>query len=460
MNLRVESRRARVALALFAMSAFGLQVAIARAAEEILPIDLPTTLRLAGAESIEVQLTQARLEEAQGLREQARARFFPWIEPSVGYRRHEGRLQDVVGQIIDTEKQAYEIGATIVADVDLGQAIYASLAARRRVRSAEEMNEAQKRQSIADATAAYLELARARGAVEVASESVRIAEDYAGQLARAVEIGIAFKGDQHRAEGRVERNRQLLSATRAERRVAAARLAERLTLDPGVDLSPVDAELAPWDFVDADTPVASLIETALAQRPELRGAGARLEAAEAERDAATLGPMIPTIGARARFFGLGGGVGDGQGRFGDGQDYSVGLSWRLGPGGLFDTGRSGTASARERQASLEQQRAIDQVTREVVEAHAQANAFTEQWAMSKRALDASEQALKLSRDRKEFGVGSVLETLQAEEDLTRARLDYLGLVAAANRAQVELRRATGGVWSSAGLPETEPKGTE
>ena len=64
--------------------------------------------------------------------------------------------------------------------------------------------------------------------------------------------------------------------------------------------------------------------------------------------------------------------------------------------------------------------------------------------MSKRALDAAEQALKLSRERKEFGVGSVLETLQAEEDLTRARLEYLGLIAAANRAQVELRRVTGG----------------
>ena len=44
---------------------------------------------------------------------------------------------------------------------------------------------------------------------------------------------------------------------------------------------------------------------------------------------------------------------------------------------------------------------------------------------------------------KAYGVGSVLETLAAEEDLTRARLDYVGLVAEANAAQLELQRAIG-----------------
>jgi outer membrane protein TolC len=40
-------------------------------------------------------------------------------------------------------------------------------------------------------------------------------------------------------------------------------------------------------------------------------------------------------------------------------------------------------------------------------------------------------------------VGVVLETLQAEQDLTRARLDYLKTVAEFNGAQYALSRATG-----------------
>jgi outer membrane protein TolC len=40
-------------------------------------------------------------------------------------------------------------------------------------------------------------------------------------------------------------------------------------------------------------------------------------------------------------------------------------------------------------------------------------------------------------------VGVVLETIQAELDLTRARLDYLKTVAEFNQAQYALRKAVG-----------------
>ena len=48
-----------------------------------------------------------------------------------------------------------------------------------------------------------------------------------------------------------------------------------------------------------------------------------------------------------------------------------------------------------------------------------------------------------SRNRKEFGVGAVLETIQAEQELTRTRLDHLRLVAEHNQAQYALRYALG-----------------
>jgi outer membrane protein TolC len=58
-------------------------------------------------------------------------------------------------------------------------------------------------------------------------------------------------------------------------------------------------------------------------------------------------------------------------------------------------------------------------------------------------LAAAEESLHLAQQRKEFAVGVVLETIQAEQDLTRARLDYLKTVADFNRAQYFLRKATG-----------------
>lgn len=416
----------------------------ARAAETTpLPIDLPTTLALAGAESTQVELARARTAESRAIHERTRMRFFPWIEPSVGYRRHEGRIQDVAGAIIATDRQAYEVGAALVAEVDLGKAIFDTLAAKQRVRAAEQAGEATRRASVAAAAASYLELARAEASVEVATESVRIAEDYAGQLARAVEIGIAFQGDAHRARARVERNLQLASRAGVERRIAAARLAERLSLDPTVDLRVATPELAIWSLVDVQVAEEILVASALENRPEVASLSSELRAASSDRDAARFGPWLPTLGGRASIFGLGGGQGDALGRFGDGQDYAVGLRWRLGPGGLFDTSRGHEAAAREQQAVIERRRILEQIRREVVEAHTRARALAEQRTMAERMLESAEATLRLSRERRAFGVGSVLETLAAEEELTRARLDYVALVAEANAAQLELQRAIG-----------------
>ena len=55
---------------------------------------------------------------------------------------------------------------------------------------------------------------------------MRIAEDYAGQLTRAVEAGIAFKGSAFRAQAQAERNGLTLRQIEEQQRIAAARLAQ------------------------------------------------------------------------------------------------------------------------------------------------------------------------------------------------------------------------------------------
>ena len=76
-------------------------------------------------------------------------------------------------------------------------------------------------------------------------------------------------------------------------------------------------------------------------------------------------------------------------------------------------------------------------------AQVRVNTLADQIEFSKKALSAAEQSLKLARQRQQFGVGEVLENIQAEQDLTRARLDYLTAITGNNRAQFALRRAVG-----------------
>src|SRR5579862_6870583 len=45
------------------------------------PIDLPTALRLAGAQNLDIQIARTRLAEARANRQSALEQFFPWLAP-------------------------------------------------------------------------------------------------------------------------------------------------------------------------------------------------------------------------------------------------------------------------------------------------------------------------------------------------------------------------------------------
>jgi outer membrane protein TolC len=155
--------------------------------------------------------------------------------------------------------------------------------------------------------------------------------------------------------------------------------------------------------------------------------------------------LIPTLGAQAALGGLGGGpAGSSLTRdFDSSTDYAIGLSWRVGPGGIFDRNRQRETASRERQSELELEKVRDQIRRQVVEQHAKLRSLATQIELARKALEAADQTARLSRQRRETGVGAVFEDLQAEEELARARRDYSSTVADFNLAQYALRFATG-----------------
>jgi len=406
-------------------------------------IDLPTTLRLAGAQNLDVQIARERLAEAKANHASSVAQFFPWISPSFAYRQHDDKLQDVQGNIIDVHKYSYAPGATLAAQVDLGDALYKSLAAKQLVKAADHALEAQRQDSVIAATLGYFELAFAQSAVGVARESLRINSDYEQQLGHAVDAGIAFKGDALRVSVQKQRSQLTLQQAMEQQRVSAARLAQVLHLDPSVELIALDADLAPLALIETNAALDSFVQLSLTQRPELKQNEALLKASREANQGASYGPLIPTIGAQGFFGGLGGGrngIGD---TFGAQEDYAIGVSWRIGPGGLFDFTRTRATESRVRISELTMGKLHDEVTRQVVEAFTHWQSLNEQLNVAKRALDAAEEGLRLAQQRKEFAVGIVLENIQAEQDLTRARLDYLKTVADFHRAQYTLLKAIG-----------------
>lgn len=406
-------------------------------------IDLPTALRLVGAQNLDIQLARERLAEAQALHDSALLQFFPWVSAGISYRRHDGNTQSTEGDIVDVNKQSYAPGAALIGQWELGDAIYRKLAAKQLEHAANHALEAQRQDSVLAAARDYFELALAQAAVGVNRDAVRISTNYEAQVQAAVKAGIAFKGDALRVSVQAERNRLVLRQASEQQRTAAARLAQTLHLDPSVELVARDTDLVPLTLNETNAALDGLVQQALSARPELKQRHALVEAARENKNGTVYGPLIPSIGASAFGGGLGGGQNGDTGNFGHQKDYFVGIGWRIGSGGLFDFSSQKAAKARLNSTRFGMEKIHDEIVRQVVEAFTRLQSQSEQINMARRGLTAAEDGLRLAQQRQEFGVGIVLENIQAEQDLTRARTDYLKAVAEFNKAQYGLSKAVG-----------------
>ncbi len=406
-------------------------------------IDLRTALRLAGAKNLALEAAREAVREARSRLDEERRRWLPWIAPGVGYRRHEGNLQDIVGDVFDATKQSGTAAVTLQGQLDLGDSLYRVLAARQALAASEAGAEARRRSTLLAVAVAYTELSRSTAALSTADEARRVSAALLAQVRSAVSAGLAFAGDAHRVEVQLGRNETEVLEARQSLRAASGRLALLLRLPPAGELRPDLGEFLPVLLVPTNRALDSLVTSALGLRPELRQAEATIELARTRRDGATRGVWLPTLGAQAAFGGLAGGRRGSWADGGDFEDYGLGLSWRIGPGGIGDRSRVRTAESQLRIARLQGDQRRDEIVREIVELRSWTDTAAGKVDASTRTVASATRLVELTRARREFGVGVVLEALEAERDLVRAQAEHLQALADHNRAQWELWHASG-----------------
>jgi outer membrane protein TolC len=445
--MRPATRTSLLLLALLAASVAGAQTeAPAQAgpsATSPYPIDLATTLRLAGARSVDVQAARERLEAAKAHATSATWQFLPWLTAGLNYRQHGGLIQDVVGNVIEADKQSHAAGVALNLQVDVGDAIYKRLAAGQAQVAAEQGLAVQRQQTVGRAAQAYFDLLVAQAIVGASAEALRISREYESELHRAVDAGIALKGDELRVRVQSQRNLLALQQVTEQRRIQGIRLAESLRLEPGVELVAQEPELAPLALAQATDTADVMVAEALVARPEMKQAQALIQVAEETEKGAVYGPLIPTVVGQAFFGDLSGGREGGPTNSGASRDYLAAVGWRLGPGGLFDVGRIRAARARLGEANWNVEKIKDEVTRQVVEARMRVLSQQEQLETAREALSVADQGLVLARGRRQFEVGVILENILAEQDQTRSRQDYARAIGEYDKAQYELLRALG-----------------
>ena len=147
----------------------------APAADDPRFVDLPTVLRLAGADHDEVEFARAKHAEAIAESKQAWQRFWPTLTVGAAWRGHEGNIQDVAGAVFEASKRQYTVGGAVIVDWSPGDIYYSALVAEQRARAAAELAEKVKRDLILEAVDRYYTLLAAEAGVAVIASAGLVA---------------------------------------------------------------------------------------------------------------------------------------------------------------------------------------------------------------------------------------------------------------------------------------------
>jgi outer membrane protein TolC len=406
-------------------------------------INLAAALRLCGANHLEVESARVALRTAKAQHTDARRKYFPWMMIGADYSRQAGNMQDIPGNVTEESKNSYHANLAIVSELRIGEVMYQTLAAKQRAQAASHDVDAARNIAVAEVTQAYFRLLRAQASLVVSEQSRKLAGDFASQLTAAVSAGVAPEADQMRAQVQSLRHDLMIRKCQEDIQIASARLCEILRLPNGLNLRGDANEMAPLALVDTNATLGTFVREALSHRPELRSREAMLSAAKTDAEGALKAPWYPTASVRGTFGGFGGGKGSNTGNFDDSNAVMFGLGWRIGPGGLFDKTRHATADSLADQEALLMEHTQQKITREVLESTASVRSLKDRIVIVERLLESAEKAYTLTRERGKQGIGTVMETLRSEEDLSFARLAYFDLVTESNIAQSKLRCAMG-----------------
>jgi outer membrane protein TolC len=422
----------------------------------ICELNLTQALAAAAGRSPQVAFAAARYRQAYAQWEAARVLWLPSIRAGVSYNKHEGALQDVEGNVFDASRASMQSGlgvfsvgtgtpaiAGVVADFDLADAIYEpriagyAAAARRNALSAATQ------QLLLDVALAYLDLLEAMQQQAIARETADRAEELANLTSSFAETGEGLRADAERAMAELMLRRSAVAQTAEEVDVARARLVELLHMGPTTVVMPQETAIVPVELVDPQRAVGELLPVGLSNRPELAEAHNLVCEAVNRYRRERMSPLLPSALLATSYSAFGGGEGDTLDDFGDRFDLDAVTYWEIRNLGFGERAARRAARAELQQTESQQVMRMDQVAREVIQAHAEVQARRGQIALAERAVQSAGDSYRLNVERIRDGQGLPIEALQSLQALELAQREYLRTVVAYNEAQFRLQRAMG-----------------
>jgi outer membrane protein TolC len=427
---------------------------------------LAAALALAGAENPTIALAQEAVHASRAEQLRAQALLLPTLTAGSSLDVHRGNLQTSQGQIIHVDRQSLYVGAGASAvgagtvtipgvrlTAQVADAVFEPRAARAQVAARNFDALATRNRVLLDVTDRYFDLVGAEAALQALRQSE-------GDLGRLVDLTVNFARTGEGREGDANRARSdaLLLHTaeqQAEERAAvtAAELARLLNMDPSVRLRGPGGLPPPVQLVDTRGGLEPLVQIALRNRPEVAARTADVAVVATHLREEQVRPLVPllSVGYSAGEFGGGSNQADTSfGHFDGRGDFDALAVWSWENFGLGNLAVQRRLRADVGAAEAERARAIDQVRRQVADAHALSQAKSREWEVARRRVEMAAEAYRLDVLRIRNLAGTRLkdrpypiEALNSFRLLNSARQDMIRALVGYDQAQFHLFEALG-----------------
>ncbi len=415
------------------------------------PFDLDEAIDLALRQNPDVEAAAARIEEARARVGEATSAFFPQVMGRLGYVRTDSPAQ-AFGMILNQRRFSFDLnfndpGATqnvrpeIVGALPLfrgGQDWQRRKAAELGVDAARLEREAL-RNAIAEAVvAAYAAMLAAPEQVAASRSSEQAVRRAIEQARAQVDAGTALPSDVLSLEARLAEASE--NRLRAENAVDLSREALRVLLGMSAE-EPLEVRVSSRGDAIGRLPLTldDALETAADQRPEIAAASRSVAIREAEL-AAERAAWLPRV--------------DAFGNYGnDSSDLQLAHradNWTFGVAAEIDVfnGFRTRERVRAAQSRLEAARQAERkakldATRDVRTAWLTLHEVREREEVSRRALAAAEEALRLVQVQYEAGAATLTRYLEAEAAAAAARSRAIAARYEVRRSEAGLAKAIG-----------------
>ena len=424
------------------------------------PISLSNALDMGGANHLQIQLAREKVVEAHADLLAAETLWLPSLRAGIGWNKHDGRLQETEGNILEVNRNSFYLGAgaglgqaplagaasgpmRLMMNLSLADAVFEKVVASNLKESASAAKAAIFNDSLLSIAVAYIDLLESHSLRTNAHRGLEQARHMLDTATTFSEAGAGSQAEVDRARAEVGHwQLQVLEAKRLFR-TRSAELARLIRWDSPELLIPVETELVPLEIVDPHLSLEQLQSHALANRPELTRSRKQVQAASERVSQEHWRPWLPHVQLGFSGGTMGGGPSSQFDNQGSRSDVDLAAIWEVEQLGYGNLARQYRATSQQRQARYQVDWTHDQIVAETTIAVTNVASYQQQYKIAQANLAAAAASYDRNRDRVREAEGLPVELHQSIRATGAAMNAYTQAISHYNRAQFHLLRSIG-----------------